>query len=135
MKSLDYNEKLTQIEIKLTRFLAEQIKNSATYFGYPEIPQNNDLSILGISGLAKLHLNNAGDPYVHGNAKMHTKEFEKEVLEFVANLYNLDAYWGYITSGGTEGNLFGIYMGRDYFKLKDKTPFFSVFLFQSLLHF
>ncbi|BDD04525.1 histidine decarboxylase [Aureibacter tunicatorum] len=132
MEEFDYQEKLTQAEIRLTEFLAEQIRNSATYFGYPEIPQNNDLSILGISGLAKLHLNNAGDPSVHGNAKMHTKEFEKEVLDFVAKLYDLESYWGYITSGGTEGNLYGLYMGREYFTQKNKKPFF---LFSSSSHY
>jgi len=117
-------EAQTAAEIRLAEFLAEQIRNSVTYFGYPEIPQNNDLAILGISGLAKLHLNNAGDPSIHGNSKMHTKEFEKEVLNFVADLYELENHWGYITSGGTEGNLYGAYMGRDYFKLQEKEPYF-----------
>lgn len=124
MEYFENEDRLTKVEVKLAQFLAEQIENSSTYFGYPEIPQNNDLSILGISGLAKLHLNNAGDPNAHGNAKMHTKAFEKEVLEFVAKLYNLEDFWGYITSGGTEGNLFGMYMGRDYFVQQDKTPYF-----------
>lgn len=114
---------MTEVEIRLAEFFTEQTKNTQTYFGYPEIPQNNDLSILGISGLAKLHLNNAGDPYVHGNAKMHTKEFEKEVLAFTAGLYDIDPYWGYITSGGTEGNLYGMYTARDYLKSKDHTPY------------
>ncbi|WP_026948110.1 histidine decarboxylase [Algoriphagus marincola] len=117
-------EAQTAAEIRLAEFLAEQIRNSVTYFGYPEIPQNNDLAILGVSGLAKLHLNNAGDPSIHGNSKMHTKEFEKEVLAFVADLYELENHWGYITSGGTEGNLYGAYMGRDYFKLQNKEPYF-----------
>jgi len=129
---MNISEKLTQAEIRLTDFFAQQIKNSVTYFGYPEIPKNNDLSILGISGLAKLHLNNAGDPSVHGNAKMHTKEFEKEVLDFVADLYNLEDYWGYITSGGTEGNLYGMYMGRDYFAAQSKKP---IFLYSAASHY
>ncbi|MDN3204544.1 histidine decarboxylase [Algoriphagus sediminis] len=117
-------ETQTAAEIRLAEFLAEQIRNSVTYFGYPEIPQNNDLAILGVSGLAKLHLNNAGDPSIHGNSKMHTKEFEKEVLAFVAELYGLQDHWGYITSGGTEGNLYGMYMGRDYFNIQGKIPYF-----------
>lgn len=120
----DFDE-LANVEIRLANFLTQQIKNSTTYFGYPEVPKNNDLSILGVSSLAKLHLNNAGDPWVQGNAKMHTKEFEREVLEFTANLYGIQHnYWGYITSGGTEGNLFGTYMGRDFFVSKGKQPLF-----------
>ena len=118
-------ERLAEAEIRLSYFLAEQIKNSTTYFGYPEVPENNNLSILGISSLAKLHLNNAGDPWIHGNAKMHTKEFEREALDFVAELYGVkDKYWGYITSGGTEGNLYGIYTGREYFLANNKKPIF-----------
>lgn len=118
-------ERLAEAEIRLSYFLAEQIKNSTTYFGYPEVPENNDLSILGISSLAKLHLNNAGDPWVHGNAKMHTKEFEREALDFAARLYGIeDRYWGYITSGGTEGNLYGMYTGREFFSAKERAPIF-----------
>lgn len=72
-----------------------------------------------------MHLNNAGDPRVQGNAKMHTKEFEREALDFVARLYGFEnRYWGYITSGGTEGNLYGMYTGREYFTTHDKKPFF-----------
>ena len=126
-------ERLAEAEIRLSYFLAEQIKNSTTYFGYPEVPENNDLSILGISSLAKLHLNNAGDPWVHGNAKMHTKEFEQEALDFVAHLYGIqDNYWGYITSGGTEGNLYGMYTGRDYLINQGKNP---IFLFSASSHY
>jgi len=125
MENSEDIERLAQAEVRLSYFLAEQIKNSTTYFGYPEVPENNDLSILGISSLAKMHLNNAGDPWVHGNAKMHTKEFEREALDFVARLYGIEnRYWGYITSGGTEGNLYGMYTGREYFTTHDKKPFF-----------
>ena len=126
-------ERLAEAEIRLSYFLAEQIKNSTTYFGYPEVPENNALSILGISSLAKLHLNNAGDPWVHGNAKMHTKAFEQEALDFVAHLYGIqDDYWGYITSGGTEGNLYGMYTGRDYLVNQNLKP---VFLFSDSSHY
>jgi len=123
LKTKEEIERLAEAEIKLSYFQADQIRNSMTYFGYPEVPENNDLSILGISGLAKLHLNNAGDPWIHGNAKMHTKDFEQEALDFVANLYGIkDNYWGYVTSGGTESNLYGSYMSRDFFKNKSLEP-------------
>lgn len=133
MKESEDLERLAAAEIRLSYFLAEQIKNATTYFGYPEVPENNDLSILGISSLAKLHLNNAGDPWVHGNAKMHTKAFEREALDFVAQLYGIeDNYWGYITSGGTEGNLYGMYTGRDYHLNQGRQP---VFLFTDSSHY
>ena len=126
-------ERLAEAEIRLAHFQADQIRYATTYFGYPEVPENNDLSTLGVSGLAKLHLNNAGDPWVHGSAKMHTKEFEKEALGFVADLYGIaDNYWGYITSGGTEGNLYGMYMKREFFGAKNQP---SVFLHSASSHY
>jgi glutamate/tyrosine decarboxylase-like PLP-dependent enzyme len=97
-------ERLAEVEIRLAHFQAEKFRYTTTYFGYPEVPENNDLSTLGVSELATLHLNNAGGPWVHGSAQMHTKEFEREALAFVADLYEVgDDYWGYTTSGDTEG--------------------------------
>ena len=55
-------ERLAEAEIRLAHFQAEQIRYATTYFGYPEVPVNNDLSTLGVSGLARLHLNSAGGP-------------------------------------------------------------------------
>lgn len=131
--SQDDIERLAEAEIRLAHFQADQIRYATTYFGYPEIPENNDLSALGVSGLAKLHLNNAGDPWIQGSAKMHTKEFEREALAFTADLYGIgDDHWGYITSGGTEGNLYGMYMGREYFTARDKP---SMFVHSSSSHY
>lgn len=50
-------ERLAEAEIRLAHFQAEQIRYATTYCGYPEVPENNDLGTLGVSGLAKLHLN------------------------------------------------------------------------------
>lgn len=120
---LDEIERTAQAEIRLAHFQAEQIRHATTYFGYPEVPENNDLAMLGISGLAKLHLNNAGDPWVHGNAQMHTKPFEREVLARFAELYGIaDDHWGYVTSGGTEGNLYGAYMAREVLEQRGLRP-------------
>ena len=129
----DDTERLAEAEIRLAHFQAEQIRHATTYFGYPEVPENNDLSTLGVSGLARLHLNNAGDPWVHGSAQMHTKEFEREALAFVADLYGItDDYWGYTTSGGTEGNLYGMYMAREYFGAKGEP---LVFIYSASSHY
>ena len=39
------------------------------------------------------------------------------VLEWFAELWEIDRaeFWGYITNCGTEGNLHGIYVGRENF--------------------
>jgi histidine decarboxylase len=59
-------------------------------------------------------INNVGDPYVDGVAANHTKDLEREVVGFCADLLRApdDDRWGYVTSGGTEGNLYALYLAR-----------------------
>ena len=35
-------ERLAEVEIRLAHFQAEQIRYATTYFGSPEVPENND---------------------------------------------------------------------------------------------
>src|SRR5262245_42214009 len=53
-------------------------------------------------------LNNIGDPCADGLAVNHTKAMEREVVSFVADLLQApsDDRWGYVTTGGSEGNLY-----------------------------
>jgi len=46
---------------------------------------------------------------------VETREFEREVLAFFAGLLRApaDDWWGYVTNGGTEGNLYGLYLARE----------------------
>ena len=64
----------------------------------------------------RLPLNNVGDPFVPSNYHLNTHEIEREVLEVFRKLTHApaDDFWGYCTSGGTEGNLYGIYLGREH---------------------
>lgn len=58
---------------------------------------------------------NMGDPFVQSNYANDSRGYEKKVLEFFRELYHGDPedFWGYVTSGGTEGNLHGIFLGRE----------------------
>lgn len=60
-------------------------------------------------------INNVGDPFVPSNYHLNTHTFECEVLEFFRALCHApaDGFWGYVTHGGTEGNMYGIYLGRE----------------------
>lgn len=60
-------------------------------------------------------LNNIGDPYVDPTHIAHSKGMEREVIEFYANLFRAPKtdHWGYVTSGGTEGNLYALYTARE----------------------
>lgn len=44
---------------------------------------------------------------------MNSVDFEVSVLDWFAELWEIgkDEFWGYVTTGGTEGNLHGILMG------------------------
>lgn len=61
--------------------------------------------------------NNIGDPFEEGSYRLNSHEFEREVLEFFAGLTNApkNDWWGYVTNGGTEGNLYGMYLAREIF--------------------
>lgn len=61
--------------------------------------------------------NNVGDPFAGSNYRLNTHEFEREVLRDFARLTRApeDAWWGYVTGGGTEGNMYGLYVARELF--------------------
>jgi histidine decarboxylase len=58
-------------------------------------------------------LNNIGDPQVDPIYHGHAKDLEREVLDFYARLFRAPDGWaGYVTSGGSEGNLHGLWLAR-----------------------
>ena len=61
--------------------------------------------------------NNVGDPFHDSLYRVNTHEFEREVITIFANLmrHSPDETWGYVTSGGTEGNMYGLYIAREMF--------------------
>jgi len=73
----------------------------------------------------RLPINNVGDPFGKGIYRVNTQDFEREVLSFFADIFSApkDAYWGYVTNGGTEGNMYGLYLAREL--LKDGMVYFS----------
>lgn len=84
-------------------------KASKTYCGYPA---NSDFDYSALNHFLSMSINNIGDPNDMSNYHVNTHEFEREVLEFFAKLYHLhEPFAGYVTNGGTEGNLFGLFLG------------------------
>ena len=59
--------------------------------------------------------NNVGDPFTSSVSRLHTHDFEREVVGTFTSLLHgeADATWGYVTSGGTEGNMYGLYLARE----------------------
>lgn len=84
-------------------------------FGYPANMENDSYLILYLRWLeSKLYfMNSCGDAYHPGNYRMNNSDIEIQIIEQIKENLNLpkDRYWGYINSGGTEGNFWGIREG------------------------
>ncbi len=67
--------------------------------------------------LLQFAANNVGDPFAGSNYRLNTHEFEREVVAEFARLTQApeDGWWGYVTAGGTEGNMYGLYVARELF--------------------
>ncbi|MBN1854636.1 MAG: histidine decarboxylase [Pirellulales bacterium] len=85
---------------------------SKTFIGYP-CSQQFDYTPL--FRFLNYPINNVGDPYAPSSYRVNTKEIEREVIQWFAELTHADekGYWGYVTNGGTEGNLYGLYLARE----------------------
>ena len=85
---------------------------AAHLLGYPT-NQNFDFSEL--LPFLQYSANNVGDPFHDSNYRVNTHEIEREVVARFAAMMRLDANdaWGYVTTGGTEGNMYGLYMSRE----------------------
>lgn len=99
------------MEQQLAEFLNKIQLRSQYYIGYPVA---TDYCYEELYPFLDYSLNNVGDPYVESN-DMHSKAFEREVIEFFSDLFNapVDNHWGYVTNGGSEGNLYGLYLARE----------------------
>lgn len=82
--------------------------------GYP-VNQAFDYSEL--FRFLELSINNVGDPFTGTNYRLNTMEFEREVVADFARFTQAPEgqWWGYVTSGGTEGNMYGLYVARELF--------------------
>jgi len=100
---------INEIIARYTKKLQERTQH---HMGYP---YNLDFDYGALEGLVKYSINNLGDPFIESNYGVHSREFEVGVLNWFARLWEIDEeeYYGYITTCGTEGNLHGIYVGRE----------------------
>ena len=89
------------------------------------LPSNQDYDYTELLPFLQYSANNVGDPFQGSNYRLNTHEIEQEVITRFADLMRLDREeaWGYVTSGGTEGNMYGLYMGRETFP--EGTVYFS----------
>lgn len=77
-------------------------------------PANLAYDYSALTPFLRYSLNNIGDPFHESNYQVNTRAIEREVVATFADLMHLpaDEAWGYVTSGGTEGNMYGLYLAR-----------------------
>ncbi|KAK4253123.1 hypothetical protein QN277_010939 [Acacia crassicarpa] len=107
--SMDSEEHLVQIIKSYAQSLSH---NKMSFLGYPT---NLEFDYEALAPLLHFHINNAGDPFMGSSYTLNSSAFEVCVLDWFASLWEIpkNQYWGYVTTGGTEGNLHGILVGRE----------------------
>ncbi|MFE7799564.1 hypothetical protein [Nocardia sp. NPDC057440] len=76
-------------------------------------PGNLEFSFSRLGGLLDVLINNVGDPGSADKSDINAKAMERAVVDFMARLANgsPDRTYGYVTSGGSEANQFGLDRG------------------------
>ncbi len=116
-KSTSYVKKLPKLSKNNKKRLAEFLQylkhEKMLFMGYP---CSNVYDYSELNDLLKYSINNVGDPFYGSNYHLNTHHFEQEVIEYFKQITvaNNKKVWGYVTSGGTEGNLYGLYVARNY---------------------
>jgi histidine decarboxylase len=97
---------------RISGFLAEMERLTASFVGYP---CSQDFDYSELAPLLRFSLNNVGDPFGESIYRENTFAFEREVIAFFQKHLRAPAgdTWGYTTAGGTEGNLYGLYLARE----------------------
>ncbi len=78
-------------------------------------PCNQEFDYSALFRFLEFAANNVGDPFSGSNYRLNTHEFEREVVaEFARHARAPEGdWWGYVTNGGTEGNMYGLYVARE----------------------
>ena len=112
----------SELDSRIRQVLGEFQLLSPFSAGYPV---NQDFDYSELYPLLAFAANNIGDPFGYSRYQSNTHETEREVVHTIAEFARLPAEeaWGYVTAGGTEGNMYGIYVGRE--RLGDPVAYFS----------
>ena len=95
--------------------LLEQMESAAgRQVGFPG---NQKFDYSPLLPFFEYSLNNLGDPFHNSIYRSNTHQIEREVIAHFSRLTRIDPEqaWGYVTSGGTEGNMYGLYLAREHF--------------------
>lgn len=98
------------LSLPMDNFYCHLQERTNFHSGYP---YNLNYDYSEILHLFQFSINNLCDPFIPSNYQIDSREFEVEVLNFFAELYQCQNHWGYVTNSGTEGNLYGLLLGRE----------------------
>ncbi len=104
---------LQSIEKDKLKELYDTIEQTTQNFlGYPV---SKDFDYSELIPFLKFPINNLGDPFGESTYRVDSRAMEREVVNFFASLFRAKAEdsWGYVTNGGSEGNLYGLYVARE----------------------
>lgn len=97
---------------KLENLYKNLLEKRPGLIGYP---CNDRFDYSPLYKFLEMSINNVGDPYSKSSYKLNTAEIEREVIDYFAKLVKApqDNFWGYCTNGGTEGNMYGLFLARE----------------------
>ncbi|MDA9774282.1 histidine decarboxylase [Saprospiraceae bacterium] len=103
-----------QYNAQLDKLLEDTKQARDLFLGYPV---SKDFDYSPLYKFLEYPINNLGDPFENSTYKVQTHEMEREVVRFFAQMFraNPKDYWGYVTNGGSESNLYGLYLAREMF--------------------
>ena len=105
---------MAEIQEALDGLLCRIREAGEKQIGYPA---NQRIDYSPLFPFLDYSVNNIGDPFHASNYWANSHEFEREVIASFARLMRIAPAeaWGYVTSGGTEGNMYGLYLARELF--------------------
>jgi len=106
-------ERLSVVDFEKLSNLKTNIMNARdSFLGYPV---SKDFDYSALNEFLQFPINNLGDPFEDCTYKVQTHDLEKEVIGFFAKMFRAQPsdYWGYVTNGGSESNLYGLYIARE----------------------
>jgi histidine decarboxylase len=106
-------ETMEAADARMLQQLLEKVQDrTQNFLGYPV---SKDFNYAELAPFLNYPMNNLGDPFVDSTYAVDSREMEKEVVRFFAELFRCpeNEWWGYVTNGGSEGNLYGLYLARE----------------------
>ncbi|MDV2438984.1 histidine decarboxylase [Acinetobacter gerneri] len=99
---------------RIEKFWTYCQKHQYFNIGYPE---SADFDYSALYRFFNFSINNCGDWQEPSNYALNSFDFEKDVMRYFAEYFRIafDDSWGYVTNGGTEGNMFACYLARELF--------------------